>query len=430
MTNWTRRSFLATSGLLAAAELVTACTPADNTAPKAAQTTGKPQGKLNVWMHQEAAFQALLPALLRKYKRDFPEVEVTPQYIPVQQYATKLLTAFAGGNPPDICKIGAWELPDHVAKGRLAPLSPAALGKASLAQLTGGYQPGAFTPLTVAGQAYGLPVDYNTCFLFYRKDRFREAGLDPQTPPTTWEQVEEFSKKLTNANASKVGLQWLLGNPQWTVMQLTPLVDGAGGTIVSPDGKTGTMSGDAGVKALEYVSRIGNPKLSDPLSALGLFAKGTAAMAVSGYFFINLLKGMAKNLVLGRDYGVAAIPTWQGGKRVTAAYTWSWSVANSSANQYTAWHFLNYLQRPQALDAQVNLAGIITPVRDWQQAHSADPALQLVAGGISSADYGPEVKPWNEMAQALTDAMVAAALKTASAQRAAAAFDTKMKSVL
>jgi ABC-type glycerol-3-phosphate transport system substrate-binding protein len=430
MTVLTRRSLLASAGLLATAELVTACTPAQNEPAKAAPTTGKPQGKLNVWMHQETAFQALFPALVQQYQRDFPDVDVTPQYIPVQQYDTKLLTAFAGGNPPDVCKIGAWELPDDVAKGRVAPVNTAAMGKSSLDQLAAGYETDAFKPLTVAGRAYGLPVDYNTCFLFYRKDRFRDAGLDPQSPPTTWEQAEDFSRKLTNADGSKVGLQWLLGNPQWTVMQLAPLVDGAAGTIVSADGKTGTMSGDAGVKAFDYVSRIGNPKLSDPLSALGLFAKGTAAMVVSGYFFINLLKGLAKDLVLGRDYGVAAIPTWQGGRRVTAAYTWSWSVASSSANQYTAWHFLNYLQSPQALAAQIGQAGIITPVRNWQQANSADPALQLVAKGMPSADYGPQVRPWNEMAQALTDAMVAAAAKTASPQQAAAAFDTKMKSVL
>src|SRR5262249_44282835 len=153
------------------------------------------------------------------------------------------------------------------------------------------------------------------------------------------------------------------GEPQWTVLQLTALVRGLGGTIISPDGTKGTLSSDAGIKALEYVSRIGNVRLQDPLFGARLFSKGVSAMTLAGYFALRLLDQYGKGLVLGKTYALAPMPWWRAGRAVTPAYTWCWSVPRASHNRFTAWHFVNYLQRPQNQVAQIRDASIITPVR-------------------------------------------------------------------
>ncbi len=428
MTDVTRRHLFKTgTGLLIATGLLDACTPGNDVKQS---STGKPQGKLTVWLHESRAYHQVFQRLLEQYKRDFPGVVVTPQFIPVAQYNTKLLTAFTGGDPPDVCKIGAWTLPDHVAKNRLVPVDLASSGRSSMEQLASDYEPDAFRPVTVGGRAYGLPIDFNTTFLLYRRDRFEQAGIDPDKPPRTWEDVEAYSKKLTNADKSRVGLQWITGEPQWTVLQLTALVRGLGGTIISPDGTRGTLTGAAGVKALEYVSRIGNVRLQDPLFGAGLFAKGVSAMTLAGYFALSLLNQYGKGLVLGKNYDLAPMPAWRAGRAVTPAYTWCWSVPRASGNQFTAWHFVNYLQRPQNQTAQIRDASIITPVRDWSHLVPGNKALELMGQGYPAADFGPVIKPWNEMAKTLSDTLVAVALGKSSPRDAAARFDARMRSVL
>ncbi|NGN62334.1 ABC transporter substrate-binding protein [Streptomyces sp. A7024] len=440
MTDPTRRHLLRASaaGLLAGSGLLGACTPGssdDGSGSGAEQPKGKaaaaakPKGTLFVWMHESGAYHKVFMKLREQYEREFPEVTVEPQFIPVGQYDTKLLTAFTGGTSPDVCKIGAWHLHDHVAKQRMAPLVPEVFKASSTDELAARFEPGGLEPVTVNGKIYGLPVDFNTVFLLYRRDRFEDAGLDPDRPPRTWEEVEAFSKRLTNSDKSKVGMQWVIGEPQWSVQQLTALAGGTGG-ILGDDGKRAVLSRPAGVKALEYVAGLGNAKLRDPLFGAGLFGKGTSAMTFSGYFAIDMLTTYNKKLKFGRDFDVAPVPKWSGGKQISPAYSWCWSVPSGSSNQTTAWHFVNWLQDKERQRPQVEDAGIISPVKGWPELVKGDKALQLMAKEQPHADFGPQIKPWTEMAKALTDTMAAVAQGSQSPKAAAKAFDQRMGSVL
>ncbi len=55
------------------------------------------------------------------------------------------------------------------------------------------------------GNLYSMPFNSSTPILYYNKDAFQKAGLDPSKPPQTWKQVEEYSKKLIASGASKCG---------------------------------------------------------------------------------------------------------------------------------------------------------------------------------------------------------------------------------
>ena len=57
------------------------------------------------------------------------------------------------------------------------------------------------------GQTLALPITTNNLALFYNKDLFRAAGLDPDSPPTTWDELVEYGKKLTKADGSIFGFE-------------------------------------------------------------------------------------------------------------------------------------------------------------------------------------------------------------------------------
>jgi ABC-type glycerol-3-phosphate transport system substrate-binding protein len=429
MSMMTRRNLLKTAALTTASGLLAACGSADPVATVPAD--GVPRGKISVWLHQTKAYDAVFTPLLRSYMQEFGGVDITPLYVPVDKLDAKLLTAFAGDVPPDLFRIGGWTIPGHARKGRLAPIIPKAMGVADEKALVQDYDEHAISSLSYEGRLYGVPTDYEICYLYYRKDRFAAAGLDPDKPPTTWEEVAEYSKRLTSADGKKVGLQWILGNPQWTLMQLLALVKGKGGTILSPDAGKATLATDAGVEALRYYGSLGNAKLSNPLSGFGLFATGEAAMLVSGLFAMDLFPSLNPKLTFGDVFDIAPMPRWAAGKPVAPAYTWGWAVARQSKLPYTAWHFVDYLQRQDVAAKQLKDASILTPVKGWEKLPGADQkALDIMADAAPYADFGPQTPVWNEMAKALTDAADAVAFGKKTPEQAAADFDQAMRMTL
>jgi sn-glycerol 3-phosphate transport system substrate-binding protein len=67
------------------------------------------------------------------------------------------------------------------------------------------------------GKLYSMPYNSSTPILYYNKDAFKKAGLDPEKPPKTWADVEAYSKKLLASGASKCGFS--TGWPSWTMVE-------------------------------------------------------------------------------------------------------------------------------------------------------------------------------------------------------------------
>jgi sn-glycerol 3-phosphate transport system substrate-binding protein len=67
------------------------------------------------------------------------------------------------------------------------------------------------------GNLYSMPFNSSTPILYYNKDAFQKAGLDPAKPPQTWKQVEEYGKKLIASGAAKCGIS--TGWPSWTMVE-------------------------------------------------------------------------------------------------------------------------------------------------------------------------------------------------------------------
>lgn len=70
---------------------------------------------------------------------------------------------------------------------------------------------------SVDGNLYSLPFNSSTPFLYYNKDAFEEAGLDPEQPPTTFKEVEEYGKKLVESGVVENGLT--VGWPSWVLAE-------------------------------------------------------------------------------------------------------------------------------------------------------------------------------------------------------------------
>jgi sn-glycerol 3-phosphate transport system substrate-binding protein len=70
---------------------------------------------------------------------------------------------------------------------------------------------------TKDGKLYSMPFNSSTPIFYYNKDAFKKAGLDPERPPKTWQEVEAYSKKILGAGAAKCGFS--TGWPSWTMVE-------------------------------------------------------------------------------------------------------------------------------------------------------------------------------------------------------------------
>ena len=106
----------------------------------------------------------------------------------------KLLAAIAGGNPPDVAYFDRFEVGSWAAQGSLTDLTEDA-DQDNIED--NDYYEYAINEAKYEGKLYGLPMDTDARLLFYNKDHFKEAGLDPENPPKKIAELEEVAEKLT-----------------------------------------------------------------------------------------------------------------------------------------------------------------------------------------------------------------------------------------
>lgn len=229
--------------------------------------------------------------------------------------ASKVLTEVSAGNPPDVyfdCSVS--DLGQWAANGYILNLDPYVKSHhfdlstlTSGARALGSYQ----------GHTYALPLLEDMFMLLYNKKLFRQAGLDPNKPPTTAEQLLADADKLTKRGAD--GRLTQLGfNPTYQAGNFIgtwlPLFARTfGGALVDASGKI-TANCTACVAALtwetQFYTHYGATNVDRLLSSSGsaadLFESGKIAMEINGEwtpFFV------AQHLPKGTlDYGVTALP--------------------------------------------------------------------------------------------------------------------------
>jgi sn-glycerol 3-phosphate transport system substrate-binding protein len=110
------------------------------------------------------------------------------------------------------------------------------------------------------GKTWGVPFQRSTIVMYYNKDAFREAGLDPEVAPTTWEEFAEMGKKLVKKDGSGNVERWgamipSTGYPYWMFGALTKQNSEV---LMNQAGNETYFDNPGVVEALEYWQSLGN----------------------------------------------------------------------------------------------------------------------------------------------------------------------------
>ncbi len=148
-----------------------------------------------------------LEEIVAGYNASQADYVVTPVYKgSYPETMTAAIAAFRAGEQPAIVQVfevGTGTM--MAAKGAIYPVYQL------MADTDSAFDPGAFMPAVVGyytdtdGNMLSMPFNSSTPILYYNKSVFEKAGLDPNTPPATWEEVEAFSKQIIESGAAPCG---------------------------------------------------------------------------------------------------------------------------------------------------------------------------------------------------------------------------------
>lgn len=283
-------------------------------------------------------------ALAAEFNASQDAYEVMPIYTGnYDEGTTKLQAAIAGNTAPGLVMLEITRYGLFADRGVLAPLQPYI--DAAGDDWTGRIRPFALEASKYLGESYVIPFNVSTPVLYFNKDLFREAGLDPETPPATWEELLEAAKTLTTErDGTKI---WGVNTPpQWGRWAMT---NQAGGGWIDPEDNGVLIDGEGAVRAYQTAADWVNvhevASLDAALSedtADRYFMTGIAAIE------INSTGGLTRKLEEAPfDLGVAPLPCDVECAAPIGGATLGIVASAPEAVRDGAWAFIEFVTTPE-----------------------------------------------------------------------------------
>lgn len=351
----TGRTALAVAALSTAVAMLAGCA-GQGSGGGADETTADGKIVLDFWNGFTGPDGPALEQVVADFNASQDEVEVKANIMPWDTLYQKVLTSVAGNDGPDIVAMSATRMPQFADEGLFMPLDDyyddAANDSDALA--TAAVEASMFD-----GSNYGVPVNYATMMMYYNKDLFSAAGLDPEAPPTTWDEFAAMVPQLTvDDNGDGKPEQYAIALADNETVPIIPsLLWGTGGGIVSDDGTTSVLGDAESIEALDFWVSMIRDQQASPVGLNGadadkLFQTGKAAIEIVGPWMTTGFDDA------GLNYGLAKPFAGPSGDAVLADVVSMGLPANTSdAKKKAAYAFFAYWNSPEGQITWANGSG-------------------------------------------------------------------------
>ncbi len=259
--------------------------------------------------------QYVFNQVIKQFEQAYPTEKIvgkTDPYVPATFFAK-----VAAGQAEDATQTFFTEPPLMISKHVVADITSLAKGWKYWSSYNAGIASIVTDPST--GKIYGVPQNGYALALLYNRKLFTAAGLDPDKPPTTWDDFRHAAKALSSSSVAGYAEPSVTNQGGW---RFTNWMYSAGGDMQSADGTKATFNSDKGVAVLQLLKnmRFTDNSLTKQQgyiqdNILPLLASGKVAMAIMAPDQLNALK-----TVYGADlnnFGLGAMPQNGGNAALT-----------------------------------------------------------------------------------------------------------------
>ncbi len=298
----------------------------------------------NAWGGDEGK---ALESLIEKYNSIQREVTVRSVFAPIGM-GEKIMATLSGSTVPDVITVWDWMVVPLGYRGQVMPLNDM-LAKSGIDEdyyIKGVWEYGFYK-----GKKYGLPTTLNVSAFMWNKGAFKEAGLDPDTPPENIQELDEYTEKLTEYSKSgklkRLGFDPVISHIYCYIF---------GGKLWDTETGEITANDPGNIKAYEWLAsyyskydlktkRIFQAGWGDVFSPLNPFLRNEIAMKEGSQWEILVAEKYAKPSF---EYGISYFPSPDYGRDDVCNVSGSfWVIPTASKNPEEAFDFLKWLTSPE-----------------------------------------------------------------------------------
>jgi sn-glycerol 3-phosphate transport system substrate-binding protein len=360
--------------------------------------------------------------LVARFEKEHPDINVDAVYSGnYTDTMTKAMTALRGGQPPQISVLLSSDLHTLIDEDAIVPVGDI---EGADKEWLDSFYPGFMANSQTGGKVWSIPFQRSTIVLYYNKEAFKEAGLDPAKPPKTWDEMREMAKALVkkddSGNVSRWGIEIpSTGYPYWMLQALAiengqELFNDAGTEVYFDDPQT--------VEALQYWVGLSKEDKVMPSGAIEWgtlrsdFLEGKTAMMWHTTGNLTAVRTGAKF-----DFGVAMLPAKERRGSPTGGGNFYVFKSASPEQQEAALTFMKWMTTPERAAEWSMKSGYVAVspaayetkemqayVEDFPQAVVARDQLEYAVAELAVHENGRIYKILNDAVQtALTGASTA-----------------------
>jgi sn-glycerol 3-phosphate transport system substrate-binding protein len=208
----------------------------------------------------------VMDGMVADFNRLQPGIHVTPVFAGGYfETMAKTQTSVQGGSPPDVAVLLSTDLFTLLDMNAIIPLDPF-IAQAGGERFRQDFFEAFWLNSRIGRTIYSIPFQRSTIVLYYNKDVFQKAGLDPARPPRTWTELLQDAQKLTLRDAAGNVTRWGVGIPTtgFTYWLFQGFVAEAGGRLANADGTEVYFNTPQSARALDFWLTLQNAKAEPP----------------------------------------------------------------------------------------------------------------------------------------------------------------------
>jgi len=320
------------------------------------------------------------PDLIKAWEAKNPGYKVNVELVGWDQCQDKVTTLAAAGTPVALAYVGSRTLKQFADSDLIIPITYTDAEKAA-------YYPHIVDTVTYNGQQWGIPTAFSTKALFWNKDLFTKAGLDPNKPPKTWDELLADAKTIKDKTGVP-GYGLPAKTMDNTMHQFLHYVYTNNGTVTDATGKI-TLDSPENLAALTFYKSLvpvseDGPSAYDQDDMIKIFSDGKVAMIEGGPWVRNQVP---KTI----NWGVDLLPVGPSSKGPgTLLITDSLAVFKGTGVEAQATDLAKWLTNPENQFTYEKTHGLtpLRPVDGVKDLVAQDPTWKPFLDGIAFG--GPE----------------------------------------
>jgi len=329
------------------------------------------------------------PDLIKAWEAKNPGYKVNVELVGWTQCQDKVTTLAAAGTPVALAYVGSRTLKQFADADLIVPVTYTDEEKAA-------YYPHILDTVTYNGQQWGIPTAFSTKAIYWNKDLFTKAGLDPNKPPTTWDELLSDAKTIKEKTGVP-GYGLPAKTMDNTMHQFLHYVYTNNGSVTNDKGDI-TLDSPENLAALEFVKSLvpyseDGPSAYEQNDMTTLFSDAKVAMIEQGPWGRNQI---AKTI----NWGVAPLPVGPSAKGPgTLLITDSLAIFKGTGVEDQAMDLAKFLTNPENQFTYEKTHGLtpLRPVAGVADLVKEDPSWKPFLDGISNGGPEPLFKDYKGM---------------------------------